>query len=353
MARIGIRADGGTGIGMGHIMRCMSLAKSFTQAGDEVFFFSQAQLGIETLEKAGFLTIPIGLAHSVNSAGEQLARVLQEYQIDVLIVDSYQVTTTYFEILKPSVGCLVYIDDENKQENCADMIINGNITAEYLHYRKFQNGQQFLLGPQYNMIRDEFRGIPPHTTKQMVENLMITTGGTDPYDTTKQLLLLLLAAEGLQTMELHVVVGSGFQNRQELTTIAAHHPRVKLYSTNPEEVTETIRYSSMRDLMLFCDMAISAGGSTLYEFAACGTPVLAFILADNQAFLVDIMQRLGYIRSLGWHNKLQPEGLKQQVLQLAEDYRQRACFTKKSQLLVDGLGTERIVEQIRRHLSKK
>ena len=34
---IGIRVDGSKNIGMGHIMRCISLAKSFKDAGSNVF----------------------------------------------------------------------------------------------------------------------------------------------------------------------------------------------------------------------------------------------------------------------------------------------------------------------------
>ena len=38
----------------------------------------------------------------------------------------------------------------------------------------------------------------------------------------------------------------------------------------------------MSDYMKKCDLAISAGGSTLYELCACGTPTIQYTLADNQ-----------------------------------------------------------------------
>ncbi|NLV76359.1 MAG: UDP-2,4-diacetamido-2,4,6-trideoxy-beta-L-altropyranose hydrolase, partial [Tissierellia bacterium] len=39
---------------------------------------------------------------------------------------------------------------------------------------------------------------------------------------------------------------------------------------------------NMKNLMINNDLAISAGGNTLYELCACGIPTIAIIIADNQ-----------------------------------------------------------------------
>lgn len=58
MLNIGIRADGSTNIGMGHIMRCLSLAKGFRDAGAKVYFMSRYEQGIYFEQYTNFFERP-------------------------------------------------------------------------------------------------------------------------------------------------------------------------------------------------------------------------------------------------------------------------------------------------------
>jgi len=54
MLNIGIRVDGSANIGMGHIMRCLSLAKGFRNAGANVYFLSRFEQGISRIRQDNF-----------------------------------------------------------------------------------------------------------------------------------------------------------------------------------------------------------------------------------------------------------------------------------------------------------
>ncbi|WP_434511450.1 hypothetical protein [Desulfitobacterium sp. AusDCA] len=97
-------------------------------------------------------------------------------------------------------------------------------------------------------------------------------------------------------------------------------------------------------------MVISAGGSTLYELAACGTPALVFILADNQEGIVRKMDELGYVKTLGWYNQLSDETVLNKLRELISDYKQHQELSSKAQRLVDDHGTDRIVQNITQNL---
>ena len=43
----------------------------------------------------------------------------------------------------------------------------------------------------------------------------------------------------------------------------------------------------MASLMASCDMAVSAGGTTLSELCAVGVPTISYLMADNQRTAVD------------------------------------------------------------------
>lgn len=356
MLNIAFRADGGKNIGMGHIMRCLSLARAFKEKGHKVYFFSTLDEGVEKVRQDNFDVIRLpsakqetegffygNPAHLTDEA-RNIIRLLHKYQIDVLLIDAYNVSEKYFLALKPHVSRLVYIDDVNKFPYPVDVVINGNITGEYLGYRKYSEKQIFLLGLRYNMIRAEFSNLPPRVVKKKVEEIMITTGGADPYNTTCKLLNTLLSTVQLNRLRFNVLVGSGFTNCRDLVELRKRHNNVFLYANSVlAESFPDIVYSEVSSIMLRSDLAISAGGSTLYELAACGTPAMAVILADNQEFIVRKMDELGYVKSLGWYDRLDNVLVANTVNDMVNNYQERKEMSSKGQRLLDGKGTERIV----------
>jgi UDP-2,4-diacetamido-2,4,6-trideoxy-beta-L-altropyranose hydrolase len=358
MVRIAIRADGGKSVGMGHIMRCLSLANEFRKTGHFVYFFTKYDMGIDLIEKEKFEVIRMpsedketegffyGNSEQLVSEANVLVALLHQYKIDILIVDSYNITHQYFLTLRSHVSCLVYIDDENKSTYPVNVVINGNVTATYLGYQKYNDDQILLLGPQYNMIRDEFKNIVTKGIRDNVAEIMITTGGSDPYNMTGKLLSIFLNNDDFSKVRFNVLVGGGFATRQDLIHLSQNHEQVVLHSTTVVDASGLIKYSTISEMMLRSDLAISAGGSTLYEFAACGVPVLAFILAENQNFLVEKMEQLGYIMNLGWYNQICEEQIVDSTKGLMNNYAARTKMSSKCLELVDGLGTERIVKEL-------
>lgn len=342
MLKVAIRADGGAGIGMGHVMRCLSLARVFKDNGHEVYFFSKLIDGIDVIESQGFSVVRLNNTVLENEVYDVID-LLKEYMIDILIVDSYKVNESYFISLRKNVDKLVYIDDENKIDIPANVVINGNLTAEYLGYSKYDTTQILLLGTEYNLIRDEFKDMPARIVKENVESVMITTGGSDNFSLTKKFLDMLLQADQFSNLRCNILVGSGFTNVDELIALSKIHTRIRLFSNQSVNIYTGIRYSSVVDLMLNSDVAISAGGSTLYELTACGTPTLAFILAENQRFLVEKMAELEYIVNLGWHDELNQKVFVDALCLLINDYKKRIAMSRKGKSLVDTRGAERIV----------
>ena len=105
----------------------------------------------------------------------------------------------------------------------------------------------------------------------------------------------------------------------------------------------------MSQLMTECDVAITAGGSTMYELCACSIPMITYSVADNQLAGVKGFAQLGIAKYCGdirtddvqiWSNLY--EALK--VFQLNFEYRKEVALRMKE--LVDGQGTRRIADEI-------
>ncbi len=342
MVRVAIRADGSPDIGMGHIIRSLSLAKAFRNQGANVHFLSLFMQGIERIEQEGFaakgfmpVTAPDRTIPACASETDCLAQELKANPVDILVIDSYNVTEEYFLKVKPLVKIVVYIDDMNKFIYPVDILLNGNITGQYMGYKKYTESEIMLLGLRYNLIRDEFLGLADKKINKEINNIMVTTGGSDPYNLSCELVKGIMEIPEFSNVYINVIVGGAFKEKDRLLALSENYDRVVLHENA----------SNIASIMLQADIAVSAGGSTLYELCACGTPTLAFVMADNQEFLVEKMNELGYIKSLGWYTSMIYK-IEEVLNGLAQDYELRKRMSVKGRSLVDAKGTGRAASAI-------
>lgn len=84
------------------------------------------------------------------------------------------------------------------------------------------------------------------------------------------------------------------------------------------------------------DLAIGAGGSTIWERCCLGLPAIVTILANNQEKLVNDVAQTGAVINLGWADKVSSDTY-QQVLSSLD----KTTLTKMSRValsLLDGDG---------------
>lgn len=348
--KIAIQADGGTQIGMGHVMRTLVLAKELSKE-NEVFYICRVEDKLFCKHYARFKTIEVNsldelvkyeISISKYIQGikkilregfkvillneERLTEELKEIRADMLITDSYSVNEKYFEETKKIFNKTAYIDDINEHHFNVDFLINQNCDAEDLNYR-VNSHTKLLLGVEYILLRDEFKSLPNKNVKNKVYDIMITVGGADPYKTTETVLNYVSEVD----YNFHVVIGPSFADTS--FTESFKKQNIKFY-----------RNANMCEIMKNCDMAISACGSTLYELSACGVPTLGIIIADNQQGIANKLNSMGIIKNLGWHNKITREDLINNIDKLANNYILRKSLSERVSKIVDGKGAERIAK---------
>lgn len=341
-------AHGGARIGMGHILRCLSLARQFRRESFEVKFISKYPEGISCIQENGFAVCSIpntdsactGFEYGTEKELEKdlfyIEGILKKEMPSILIVDSYLVNCSFFEQIKRYTNKLVYIDDIYAFDYPVDCIINGNITGEHMNYKKVLPEQEFLLGLPFNLIREEFQNLPERTAEKYPKSILITTGGADPEHVTLKIIQILSQIPIINDMKLHVVIGAAFQPSyiQELEESTKKHTKINYYKTP----------KSMSELMQKSDFAISAGGSTIYELFACGVIPFAFCYAENQRMLLNLAEEKGCLYQLGGYEELNLETMQDLLEKVYFNYPLRKQMVKKIQSMVDGRGTHRIVE---------
>lgn len=375
-----IRADANSKIGMGHVMRCLSVADALLKRGEEVLFVTADDTPVPLLTKKG---IPYRVLHTDYADMEaelpELWEVLRELPQGAespdavlaqkntsILVDSYYVTEKYLAALKKRITT-IYMDDIYAFSYPVDMLINYNIYGEEMGYEKdaaFAD-TKLLLGTEYVPLREEFsagagyaqsrkelsaetENVTPaedrlHQTAEQGRTadggILITTGGSDSFNLVGQLLMEAMKYDALKEKEYHVVSGSLNPHIGELQALAQKHENIHIHCN----------VTNMAELMAESEVALSAGGSTLYELCAVGVPVIAFSFAENQERLVQTFVKRG-IAQYGGNYRTDGNKMIQNTIAgletLLEDKNLRTEYRKKARTLVDGKGADRIAEAL-------
>ncbi len=203
--KIAIRADGGSEIGMGHIMRTLVLAKELAKTND-VFYICKVDVPLSSKYKQGIDKVKAEGFDIVTINENNILSELKNISSDCLITDSYDVNEQYFNLTKDMFKITGYIDDMNLYYFNVDFIINQNIGAEEYSYEVNKDTKLFL-GTNYTMLRKEFRKNFNKNLKKEVQNVMITVGGGDPDGITNTI------CDYVKDLELkfHIVIGSSFK----------------------------------------------------------------------------------------------------------------------------------------------
>ncbi|WMJ24047.1 UDP-2,4-diacetamido-2,4,6-trideoxy-beta-L-altropyranose hydrolase [Paludicola sp. MB14-C6] len=337
---IAFRVDANKQIGLGHIMRCISVAKELVKRNVEVLFITADYHPTDIIKKANFqhIVLDSDYKHLENEV-ELLLPILTNKQVNCLIVDSYFISNKYFETLKNNV-LTAYIDDLAETRFSVDILINYNIFSDYQLYEKlYQNSQtKLLLGAKYAPLREEFQHVTLKEIGEHIEDILITTGGTDPYNICFLLAKHILKEKSFRNKKIHIVIGNYFTNTAQLKKIAKHCNQLHIYE-NIECISQ---------LLLKCDIAISASGTTLYELCACGTPSIIFSFADNQTRIRKAFGEQNVMRDCGdfrTDTKYCIQHIMQSINEL-ENKNLRILLCQKELKAVDGHGAYYLATQL-------
>lgn len=344
-----IRADGNARIGMGHLMRCLTIADAIEEK-EQVLFICADQKSAKFAAQNGYQARALGTDHGdMESELPVWREIFQEERLKrergekglVLLVDSYAVTDRYLESLR-AYGRVVLLDDMARRAYPADAVVNYNAFAHIERYRELYQGRdtRCYVGSQYVPLRPQFLGIR-REVGNFVTDVLITAGGGDADN---------LAWKILQTIEdeklrYHIISGRFHPYFAQWKDWALTHPNVSVYHD----------VKNMAALMLRCDLAITAGGTTIYELAYLGIPFVCFSCADNQEALTEYIGREGIAAYAGAFHKDKGgafDRLEWCYRSLLGDMEMRKRYYCKEKEMIDGMGAHRLSKILREEMER-
>jgi UDP-2,4-diacetamido-2,4,6-trideoxy-beta-L-altropyranose hydrolase len=342
------RVDASIQMGTGHVMRCLALAQSWQDDDGEVYFCSHQDLPlalVQRLTTEGINRIELQSVPGSQADALETISHCQNHHSSWLILDGYHFDAEYQVTIKAEGLKLLVIDDHGHADRyCADLILNKNVCARAELYPHIAPETQLLLGCEYTLLRREFwswRGDPLSRIRQFDRekplHVLITLGGSDPYNTTLCVLTALKYID-LDRIEVNVIVGGANPHIHSLQSICTELGQsVQLHSN----VTD------MPALMARSDLAISAGGGTCWELALMGIPSLLIILAENHRLIVEELADLNIGINLGWYQTLIPSSIANEISHLLKNRDRLDTMSKKALKLVDGYGCKRVISQMK------
>lgn len=350
--KIAFRVDASNQIGTGHFMRCLTLANALQQSGAQIRFVCRHLIrplrDMLVTKKIEFKLLDTyinrpptdDLAHAhwlgINQEhdAQDTFHVLSDELWDWLIVDHYALDARWESMLRKTTRNILVIDDIADRKHQCDILLDQNFYTdmESRYTGIVPTHCRLLLGPQYALLRDEFRLLHNQTKprKGPVKRLLVFFGGIDAENYTG---VAIETLSQIDTSNLHVdvVVGTQHPNCDQVKTACAQHG-----------FTCHIQTDKMAELMRAADLAIGAGGSTTWERCCLGLPTLTICTAINQQKQVSNAAQEGILYAPS-HGTSSSTIIKKHLTTLLENDHLRTHISRRAMEAVDGQGALRII----------
>lgn len=334
------RCNAGADIGLGHLMRCRTLANVLYEQGESNLMVGPP-LEYEKSEDQKIFEkwIPLTKWESSASDSDFLVCLAQKYQAKWLVLDDYRIDEAYQLIIKSAGLKWLQFDGQANKPLWANIILNANpsiSSQDYEHVLKNKESE-LLLGPRYALLRKEFAEVSKQDPSSTVRKVLVTFGGGDDRGSNEWVLSTLLE-ESASDIIFIVISGATNPSNARLKQWIDKHgkDRVALY----------IDPSKLAHFYASCDMAIMAGGTSTYEAACCGLPMILITIANNQIAQSESWHDFGVAIYLGTIEKVTCFELKLSFNYLKENWLQRRKMAKAGMELVSGLGAVEIARSL-------
>ncbi len=323
-------------------MRCLTLAGALA-ARAAVCAFAGTPPAASILKAFGADAVEILAAEAADPPGlaQQAAGLAEDWNAGVVVLDHYGLGAARETALRAGGRKIVVLDDLADRAHDCDLLIDPGLGRAAEDYGGLvPAGATVLTGPDYALVRPAFAAARSASLARRGEGgpprrALVSLGLTDVGGITARAVQAILPVLG--DVALDVVLGAGAASLPALTALAARDPRIEVH----------VDVRDMAALMARADIAVGAGGSSVWERACLGLPSILLILADNQRVLARELDRRGAsvtvdARRAGDLAPAFPDAW----ARIIADPEQRASLVYASSSLCDGLGAERSAEAV-------
>jgi spore coat polysaccharide biosynthesis predicted glycosyltransferase SpsG/CMP-N-acetylneuraminic acid synthetase len=335
LPRIIFRVDGGAEIGMGHVYRSLAIAdelRSISNSDVQFLMSAEHPEGVKRVSSSGYtVRVVSGKRQSV----EAVVEAIQEYSPNIVVNDRPFLEKDYLEALAKlgasTVNLVDSLEDIEKPGEMTSMII-ATMHADQLEL------DEYYGGPEFAILRESFAGRSPAILEEARE-IVVSFGGSDPQGLTLKVLRALDSLDQLgPDLSVKAVLGPAFSYKQELQDLM---PKLRRAPTLLENVEH------MAEILSGADLVLCAGGMTVYEIAALGTPGIVLCQNAKEKRRMETFSKFESIVHLGLGTEVGEELIRESARALLSDVDRRRAMSAAGRKLVDAKGAQRAAEVVK------
>lgn len=340
--RILFFADAGPQVGGGHVMRCLTLARALGERGAECAFV-ESRAAAQVLARFGWPSqgvVALSPADDLTGMVDWATRFADSFRADAVVFDHYQAGGAEEMALGAGTRRVIVLDDLADRRHHCDLLIDPGFGQHFRAYSGLAPRDcEMLIGPDYALVRPEFADARPRALSRRARHdparrALVSLGLTDVGGITARVVDVLLPSLG--DVRLDVVVGEGARSLPAILALAERDRRIRLHVNSQEMATLTAE----------ADVAIGAGGSSVWERATVGLPAATVILAENQIAMAMRLGEAGATLAVDALAEGFDAALAATWARMVGEADLRWSLTERSSQLCDGRGAERVAAAV-------
>jgi spore coat polysaccharide biosynthesis predicted glycosyltransferase SpsG len=312
-----LRLDADSRIGMGHAVRCASLIQALGRPTDVTLvgsgealghFFPKAKIWPRWTSEVRGQTYDFGLIDVASDCGAEVEAARNVCSAPLCAIDDY------------GSPC------------AADLIVNGTGPAEQHAAAAESSTTQVLAGARFALIRPCFAAARRETPSARGVVIVVGSGRAAAH----WLRALLDARHDWAAWgRVDLVIGAGFTEKKEVSSLAAEHGIRVHQNCSGEELAQRIADAGI---------AVLTSGMVMYEAMACGAATLAFPHVAATRSETEWFAKRDCLLDLG--SEVDPDRIDHCVRRLRGCDVERTRLAQNAAAAVDGQGLERVARAI-------
>jgi len=319
--------EGGSKIGMGHLMRSIAVAECVRDKGlMPIFIVNKEKNVIETLKNYNFhfQTVSSIVQCGLNIKGKRV------------LIDSKKNVSATIRKLKRNNCHITLMDNATNARLFADNVIFPieHFDTDTLDWSKAE-GQLYYGAKYFPLRKDFFKHKRKKVVKKNRKNILVSFGGADPNNITLKVLKALKDLKIDKDISIKVLIGPAFQKkyRNKIYSLAKSFKNFKL-------INDAKNIIGVFQDIKFCFTAL---GVSIYELNHLNIPIILLYNYKSDKRCAEILEQRGIVKNIGYYR----EATRRSIKKAGSRFMETKICTKR---YTDGKGAERVRKIITRDI---